>query len=354
MTDAELLAAIVADRRLTHYQVTVLWAVVVRLSGNARGRFSHGDLGEDLRADRKTICRALSTLPEGTAVRAELAPGVSTLFVVPSREPADAEPAREVEMTCTPEVQPRVPESPNAVRSRDSVVQADPPAEETPVPHRYRLEPPPVPESPNAARRWDSEVQVTGVHTRTLSADWGGIGGGLPSPSNRLALSERSDAGAREAGNGNGDGRRICDSDANGTELRLRAQRYLRDPLGAGLESGSAETWDEVVEVAKRFTSVWGREVRLSGGAPAVRRIVDRLAEGYTVAELCQAVTGAHNDPFYLDNGQFQNLHTILRDGGQVERFNVIAKTPPSSKKAPQPNYGVNILKGHELIGNFK
>lgn len=146
----------------------------------------------------------------------------------------------------------------------------------------------------------------------------------------------------------------FCAAGSEATELRLRAQRAVADAFGSGLDHGPPGSWPEVLEVTKRFAEVWGREVRLTGGSPGVRRVVDRLAEGYTVAELCRAIVGSRNDPFFQANGHYQTLHTILRDSGQVDRFMVIADEPPargSGGKPIQPNHsGINVQKNVVIV----
>jgi hypothetical protein len=53
--------------------------------------------------------------------------------------------------------------------------------------------------------------------------------------------------------------------------------------------------------------------------------ITDRLAERYGVEELCAAIDGCHNDPWYQgDNDRgtaFCELTLILRDAAHVEKF---------------------------------
>jgi hypothetical protein len=53
--------------------------------------------------------------------------------------------------------------------------------------------------------------------------------------------------------------------------------------------------------------------------------ITARLAEGYTVEQLCHAIDGCHQDPWYQgdnDRGQaYCELTLILRDAAHVEKF---------------------------------
>lgn len=55
------------------------------------------------------------------------------------------------------------------------------------------------------------------------------------------------------------------------------------------------------------------------------RRVRERLAEGFTVADLCAAIDGNHRSPFHCgenDGGrQYNDLSLILRSGDTVRRF---------------------------------
>lgn len=61
-------------------------------------------------------------------------------------------------------------------------------------------------------------------------------------------------------------------------------------------------------------------------------RIRARLKEGYTVDRLQRAVDGALRDPFLCgdnDRGRkYLEIHTIFRDGSQVERLEALAAEP--------------------------
>lgn len=61
-------------------------------------------------------------------------------------------------------------------------------------------------------------------------------------------------------------------------------------------------------------------------------RIKARLAEGYTVADLCLALDGVRHDPWLMGTadgarpGGYRDVMTVLRDGAQVERLMGLAK----------------------------
>jgi DNA-binding transcriptional ArsR family regulator len=65
---------------------------------------------------------------------------------------------------------------------------------------------------------------------------------------------------------------------------------------------------------------------RLTGDRRRVIRA--RLAEGYTVEDLMAAVRGWINDP-WPERPRHNDLTTLLRDGGQVEKFRELQRNPP-------------------------
>lgn len=70
-------------------------------------------------------------------------------------------------------------------------------------------------------------------------------------------------------------------------------------------------------------------------------RIKARLAEGYTVADLCLALDGVKHDPWLMGTadgarpGGYRDVMTVLRDGAQVERLMGLAKQHAPKPKAP-------------------
>jgi len=73
-------------------------------------------------------------------------------------------------------------------------------------------------------------------------------------------------------------------------------------------------------------------------------RIRARLAEGYTVADLCLALDGVRHDPWLMGTadgarpGGYRDVMTVLRDGAQVERLMGLAKQHAPKPKAPPPS----------------
>jgi len=66
------------------------------------------------------------------------------------------------------------------------------------------------------------------------------------------------------------------------------------------------------------------------------RHVRDRLAEGYTVADLCEAIDGCHRSPYHQgankDGRKYDSLELIMRDGSKVSAFLEMAKEPPAPK----------------------
>jgi hypothetical protein len=67
------------------------------------------------------------------------------------------------------------------------------------------------------------------------------------------------------------------------------------------------------------------------------RRVQARLAEGFTVDELCAAIDGAAKDAWLMGTDAkstkaFRDLDTILRDAAQVERLIELRDAAPRAK----------------------
>lgn len=196
----------------------------------------------------------------------------------------------------------------------------------------------------------DSRV---GVHIRARVGS--GSGSSLTSYSKTNTLSDLTRA--RGEGESESDfGNSISDSDE---ALRTRCSRWIRDPVVTGLNLGSPDTWPEILEATEYFTAVTTCRVNATPKHPAVRMLVERFAEGYTISDVKAAIDGANRDPWMAKNQQFLNLQTILRDGGQIERFRDLAQStrpPPATNprgRPIQPTYpgeGDYIDSKHKVI----
>jgi hypothetical protein len=129
------------------------------------------------------------------------------------------------------------------------------------------------------------------------------------------------------------------------SELAERARRWVElADAGNGMGRGEADMrygdparWAETLSICEAMRETFGRpdEPRYSGD-PRARVVVDRFVEGFSPAELAEAIRGAKNDPNIRDNRQFQALKTILRDAAQVDKFRALA-TPAVVANKPEP-----------------
>lgn len=141
--------------------------------------------------------------------------------------------------------------------------------------------------------------------------------------------------------------------------LRANCLRWIRDPVVTGLNLGSPDSWPEIREATEYFTQVTACRVNATPKHPAIRLLVERMAEGYTISDVKAAIDGANRDPWMAKNPQFLNLQTILRDGGQIERFRDLAhstRPPPATNprgRPIQPTYptdGDDIDSKHKVL----
>jgi D-ribose pyranose/furanose isomerase RbsD len=81
---------------------------------------------------------------------------------------------------------------------------------------------------------------------------------------------------------------------------------------------------------------------RLSKKSKTFLGVKGRLGDGYSVAELVEAVDGMHKSPFHLGQNdqktKYLSLELCMRSAEQVERFIAIARDD-------SPNMGVNTMK---------
>ena len=91
-------------------------------------------------------------------------------------------------------------------------------------------------------------------------------------------------------------------------------------------------------EIHARIFEVWcsttGRDpIRTKLTSQRVSKIKSRLQEGFSEQDLIEAVRGVVFSPFHMGDNKrkqkYDDLTTILRDGGQVEKFQELFKNPP-------------------------
>jgi hypothetical protein len=112
--------------------------------------------------------------------------------------------------------------------------------------------------------------------------------------------------------------------------IESRARMYLEDPMAARLQLQPPEGDPSVLALCKAWSVVWGAEVRLRGGLndPRLRAILGRLAEGFTVEQLTEAIRGSKNDEFIAERKSLQTLATVLKDAGAVDKYaSLVAKS---------------------------
>lgn len=139
--------------------------------------------------------------------------------------------------------------------------------------------------------------------------------------------------------------------EGGGLGIRERAELFISDPTKATMDYGMPQTWAEVRAAFQAFQDVWSQPAEQFRGRddPRARRIVERFAEGFTDAQLVEAARGARLDPHIASNPQWQDVATVWRDAGQVEKFRRLLTSPPkpSRRGPPQPSTGGINLKDY-------
>jgi len=106
----------------------------------------------------------------------------------------------------------------------------------------------------------------------------------------------------------------------------------LREPLcPAGKQPDRSA---DVAAVVKHYRTYHPRALpNVTSKAKEYRQIVDRFKEGYTVADLCEAIDGCHKTPHNLgqnDRGtKYLDLELIVRSASHVNRFIENNRSPP-------------------------
>lgn len=85
---------------------------------------------------------------------------------------------------------------------------------------------------------------------------------------------------------------------------------------------------------------------RYRGDRKGKAKIAQRIADGFTVDELCQAIDGCHLSPFHCgenDAGvKYQKLETIFRDADQVTTFVELWEQKNAAKQSRQRSRDAN------------
>jgi hypothetical protein len=119
-------------------------------------------------------------------------------------------------------------------------------------------------------------------------------------------------------------------------DLPRLVESYLADECSKRLEHGPAEYWPEVRRVLDTWRECWGREVRIRGGLrdSRLRAILERLQDGYSSCELCDAVRGARRDEFTVTSHSAGRVESVLRDPSRVDKFRelLVAELPEPAR----------------------
>ena len=117
--------------------------------------------------------------------------------------------------------------------------------------------------------------------------------------------------------------------------LQERADLALRDPTRSSFEK--PWEWTEVATVFAAFQKTWRRAltpVRAGLGDPRVRTVLERFREGYSVDELTTAIRGSVKSENLQENPEHQTIQTVLRDGGQIDKWTALLAAAPAQKRS--------------------
>lgn len=114
------------------------------------------------------------------------------------------------------------------------------------------------------------------------------------------------------------------------SSIHDRARKYIAEPFQGSLLFGPAETWPEVVDLNDGLRKIFPGAGKLRPRDARAAKIIERLADGYSPAELLEAARGAKLDPFISNNAKFQSVSVIWRDAEQVDRLTALARNPPT------------------------
>ncbi len=98
------------------------------------------------------------------------------------------------------------------------------------------------------------------------------------------------------------------------------------------IESESVDSKSIVPKVFKHYQAFHPRAHKApSSKSKEWGLITNRIREGYTAEDLCQAIDGCHKSPFHCGENNrgtvYQDLSLIMRDGSQVAKFIEVAES---------------------------
>jgi hypothetical protein len=135
------------------------------------------------------------------------------------------------------------------------------------------------------------------------------------------------------------------------TQMQMQTQKEQQLPLSAELPA------DRAVVVFEHWRKVMGKNARTAFDARRRKAVEARLADGYTVEDLCRAIEGCARTPHNAgqnDRGErFDDLELICRDASHVDRFraNAEAAGPPAQRR-PDHDALVEALEIAKAVGD--
>lgn len=178
-----------------------------------------------------------------------------------------------------------------------------------------------------------------------------------------LRVSEaRSKAGKERAAKAKRDslGQMLDDEDTNSSKPPANGQQTTSTPpaLSSSIDDRASTSLEtkalsaDADAVFEHWREVMGKDARTKFDGKRRRAVVARLNDGYTAADLAEAVNGCSLTPHNMgqnDRGErYDDLELICRNASQVDRFRQNAQAPPRPKDARRfdPNQGIPTRTG--------
>jgi hypothetical protein len=135
---------------------------------------------------------------------------------------------------------------------------------------------------------------------------------------------------------------------AGARDARALARVWLKDPQMGGLQAPNPELWPETRALVAVLVEVFGgpEQGPRNSGDPRMKILFERWAEGFTTEELAEAIRGAALDDLVRSKPTLQNLKTILRDAGEVDRYRRALSVPTTPKPAQGGNRAADAMTG--------
>lgn len=118
-----------------------------------------------------------------------------------------------------------------------------------------------------------------------------------------------------------------------GVPQKSKAKRKTRKKRKTAPRSANTEFQQEVRAVVDHYRTIYPERLKgFSMDGQLAGKIRGRLREGYSVAELCEAIDGLHQIPFNVEKGH-TSLELIVRNGGQVDKYRGALNKPVMSER---------------------